>query len=259
MKSEVYFLFNIEWGVSVAATDMHKDDALVGFDHVPSLWSLPGDTAFEGRFESRSPANRALHLAMKRGLDISASLAALIVLAPLLLLVALIIRIESKGPVLFTQKRWGQGCKPIRVYKFRSMYTDRGDPTGIAQTVKDDPRVTRIGRIIRRTNIDELPQLLNVLKGEMSLVGPRCHAIGMLAAGMPYEELVREYHRRHLMKPGITGLAQMRGLRGPTDRPSKARARIACDLYYVENFSMWLDLKIIIGTMRSELTGGQGF
>lgn len=238
---------------------MHKEETLVAFDHVASLWSYPGDVSAQGRFENRSPASKALHLSLKRCLDIAASLAALIVLAPLLLLVALIIRLESKGPVLFKQARWGQGCKPIRVYKFRSMYTDRCDPSGVNQTVKDDPRITRMGRIIRRTNIDELPQLLNVLKGEMSLVGPRCHAIGMLAAGMPYEELVQQYHRRHLLKPGITGLAQMRGLRGPTDRPSKARARIACDLYYVENFSIWLDLKIIIGTIRSELTGGQGF
>jgi len=196
----------------------------VAFDHVPSLWSYPGDASGQGRFERRSPANRALHLSLKRGLDITASLAALIVLAPLLMLVAVFIRLESKGPVLFRQTRWGQGCKPIRVYKFRSMYTDRCDASGVNQTVKDDPRITRMGRIIRRTNIDELPQLLNVLKGEMSLVGPRCHAIG-----------------------------------GPTDRSSKARARIACDLHYVENFSIWLDLKIIIGTIRSELTGGQGF
>jgi polysaccharide biosynthesis protein PslA len=245
--------------VSVAATDMHKEETLVAFDQVASLWSYPGDVSAQGRFENRSPASKALHLSLKRCLDIAVSLSALIVLAPLLLLVALIIRLESRGPVLFKQARWGQGCKPIRVYKFRSMYTDRCDPSGVNQTVKDDPRITRMGRIIRRTNIDELPQLLNVLRGEMSLVGPRCHAIGMLAAGVPYEDLVRQYHRRHLLKPGITGLAQMRGLRGPTDRPSKARARIACDLYYVENFSIWLDLKIIIGTIRSELTGGQGF
>jgi polysaccharide biosynthesis protein PslA len=238
---------------------MHKEETLVAFDHVASLWSYPGDVSAQGRFENRSPASKALHLSLKRCLDIAVSLSALIVLAPLLLLVALIIRLESRGPVLFKQARWGQGCKPIRVYKFRSMYTDRCDPSGVNQTVKDDPRITRMGRIIRRTNIDELPQLLNVLRGEMSLVGPRCHAIGMLAAGVPYEDLVRQYHRRHLLKPGITGLAQMRGLRGPTDRPSKARARIACDLYYVENFSIWLDLKIIIGTIRSELTGGQGF
>jgi lipopolysaccharide/colanic/teichoic acid biosynthesis glycosyltransferase len=160
---------------------------------------------------------------------------------------------------VFTQTRWGKDRKAIKIYKFRSMYSDIGDRSGIAQTVEDDPRITRVGRIIRKLNIDELPQLLNVLKGDMSLVGPRCHAIGMLAAGVPYEELVPEYHLRHRVRPGITGLAQMRGLRGPTVKASKARARIACDLFYISNFSIWLDLAIIIGTLRSEFKGGKGF
>jgi lipopolysaccharide/colanic/teichoic acid biosynthesis glycosyltransferase len=139
------------------------------------------------------------------------------------------------------------------------MRTELGDATGVAQTVKNDPRITRIGAVLRRTNVDELPQLINVLKGDMSLVGPRCHAIGMLAAGRLYEELVPHYHLRHRMRPGITGLAQMRGLRGPTDRSDKARARIVSDLYYVDNFSVWLDIKIMIGTVISELRGGKGF
>jgi lipopolysaccharide/colanic/teichoic acid biosynthesis glycosyltransferase len=139
------------------------------------------------------------------------------------------------------------------------MRTDMCDASGVAQTVQNDPRITRIGAILRRTNLDELPQLLNVLKGDMSLVGPRCHAIGMLAAGMVYEELVPEYHYRHLVRPGITGLAQMRGLRGPTDRAAKARARIASDLFYVENFSVFLDIRIIVGTFISEMRGGNGF
>jgi polysaccharide biosynthesis protein PslA len=195
----------------------------------------------------------------KRAFDITASSVALFALAPLLIVVAILIKIESKGPVLFYQKRWGKDCAQINIFKFRSMYVDLGDVTGVAQTVVGDPRVTRIGRLIRRLNIDELPQLLNVLRGDMSLVGPRCHAIGMLAAGMPYEELVPEYHQRHVMRPGMTGLAQMRGLRGPTDRAAKAKARVACDLYYVSNFSLLLDLKIILGTVYSELRGGRGF
>jgi lipopolysaccharide/colanic/teichoic acid biosynthesis glycosyltransferase len=169
------------------------------------------------------------------------------------------ISLESPGPALFVQTRWGKHCQKIKVYKFRSMRLDSCDISGVAQTVKDDPRVTPLGAILRKTNIDELPQLLNVLKGDMSLVGPRCHAVGMLAAGIPYEQLVPHYHRRHVMKPGITGLAQMRGLRGPTDRPSKARARIASDLYYIDNFSIWLDIRILIGTVLAELRGGKGF
>lgn len=196
---------------------------------------------------------------MKRAFDIVASGATLIALLPLFLTTAFLIKLDSPGPVFFSQTRWGKDGRKIRVFKFRSMRTDLCDVTGVAQTVKNDPRVTRIGAMLRRTNIDELPQLLNVLKGDMSLVGPRCHAVGMLAAGIPYEELVPDYHRRHVMRPGLTGLAQMRGLRGPTDRPGKARARIACDLYYVENFSFLLDMRIIFGTVLSEMKGGKGF
>jgi lipopolysaccharide/colanic/teichoic acid biosynthesis glycosyltransferase len=199
------------------------------------------------------------HFILKRIFDIAVSLIALIVLSPLLIIVAIMISLESPGPALFVQTRWGKHCQKIKVYKFRSMRLDSCDISGVAQTVKDDPRVTPLGAILRKTNIDELPQLLNVLKGDMSLVGPRCHAVGMLAAGIPYEQLVPHYHRRHVMKPGITGLAQMRGLRGPTDRPSKARARIASDLYYIDNFSIWLDIRILIGTVLAELRGGKGF
>nr|WP_162944110.1 MULTISPECIES: sugar transferase [unclassified Rhizobium] len=192
-------------------------------------------------------------------MDISISAAALLILAPLLVVIALAIRLESKGSPLFAQMRWGKNGKKIRVLKFRSMRTELGDPTGVAQTVRGDPRITKVGAFLRRTNLDELPQIWNVLRGDMSLVGPRCHAIGMLAGGMLYEELVVEYHKRHAVRPGLTGLAQMRGLRGPTDRPAKARARIASDLFYIENFSIGLDIKILFGTLLSELRGGQGF
>ena len=202
---------------------------------------------------------RKFQLAVKRLLDVVLAAGALLVLAPLFLVIAALIRLDSRGPVFFRQVRWGLGGEKIIVLKFRSMRVGDGDPTGIRQTVENDPRLTRLGATLRRTNLDELPQLINVLKGDMSLVGPRCHAINMLAAGKLYEELVPNYHLRHTMRPGITGLAQMRGLRGPTHRPDKARARIACDIYYVRNFSLWLDLKIIIGTLISELRGGSGF
>ncbi|WP_436255467.1 sugar transferase [Neorhizobium sp. LjRoot104] len=207
----------------------------------------------------RSGDSLRTQLVAKRAIDIGVSLAALILLLPLMLLVALAIRIDSDGPALFTQMRWGKESRRFRVYKFRSMRTDLGDARGIAQTVQNDARITRVGSFIRKANIDELPQLLNVLKGDMSLVGPRCHAIDMLAAGIPYESLVSDYHRRHSMRPGMTGLAQMRGLRGPTDRPGKARARIACDLHYIDNFSILLDLRIMIGTLLAEFRGGKGF
>lgn len=201
----------------------------------------------------------AWHYAMKRVMDVTLALSALAILSPVLILTAVIIRFDSKGPSMFTQTRWGQGGRKIKIYKFRSMFVDMGDNSGVSQTIFDDPRITRVGKIIRRFNVDELPQLINILKGDMSVVGPRCHAVGMLAAGALYEELVPGYHQRHVMRPGLTGLAQMRGWRGPTDRPAKARARIAADLYYVENFSFWLDIYIILQTIKVELTDGKGF
>lgn len=200
-----------------------------------------------------------LQLKIKRGVDLVLAFLAIVILLPALLIIAAMVRLDSRGPALFRQTRWGLNGSKIEVYKFRSMSADLGDRSGVAQTVENDPRLTRVGRILRRTNLDELPQLFNVIRGDMSLVGPRCHAVDMLAAGQLYEELVPAYHLRHAMRPGITGLAQMRGLRGPTVRPSKARARIACDLYYVDNFSLWLDAKIILGTVISELKGGHGF
>ncbi|MBN9033344.1 MAG: sugar transferase [Rhizobiales bacterium] len=202
---------------------------------------------------------RRLQFAVKRLLDLLLAAMGLVVLLPLLLALAALIRLESPGSPVFTQKRWGRNGRVFKVYKFRSMHSELGDRSGITQTVPNDPRVTRVGAVIRRTNLDELPQLLNVLKGDMSLIGPRCHAVGMLAAGMPYELLVPDYHARHAVRPGMTGLAQMRGLRGPTDRADRARARIAADLYYVENYSLLLDLHIAAGTIVSELRGGNGF
>ncbi len=200
-----------------------------------------------------------IQFVVKRGIDLVVSLSALIVLAPLLIVIAIAICMDDYGNPIFAQMRWGRNDTKIRVFKFRSMKCALGDPTGVAQTVADDPRITRVGKFLRRTNLDELPQLWNVLKGDMSLIGPRCHAVGMLAGGVRYEELVPRYHERHSVRPGLTGLAQMRGLRGPTDRPSKARARIHADLFYVKNFSLALDAHILLGTVISELRGGCGF
>jgi len=203
--------------------------------------------------------NNSFTRVTKRTIDLVVACVALVTLLPFFIFVALAIKMDSRGPVLFRQVRWGKDCKKIGVYKFRSKHFDQCDVTGVAQTTRNDPRITRVGEFLRRTNIDELPQLLNVLKGDMSLVGPRCHAVGMLAGGVTYEELVPDYHERHLVRPGITGLAQMRGLRGPTDRPSKARARITSDLYYVRHMSIALDVRIMVGTVISELRGGKGF
>lgn len=236
----------------MGAAELYSQEKVVFDSHVPFAANENRILGIEHKASERQ-------LRAKRAFDVIFALLALIILMPLLILTAALIRLESKGPALFTQTRWGKDGRKIKIYKLRSMFLEQGDASGVAQTVVHDPRVTRVGRFIRRYNVDELPQLLNVLKGDMSLVGPRCHAIGMFAAGIPYEVLVPEYHERHRMRPGLTGLAQMRGLRGPTDRPSKARARIACDLYYVEHFSIWLDLYIIIETFRAELRGGKGF
>lgn len=211
------------------------------------------------RKASRGRGAQVASLAIKRAFDVVVSLAVLVFLAPVLLLIALAVVLDSPGSPIFSQWRWGMAGKKIRIYKFRSMRSDVCDATGVAQTVMGDPRITRLGAFLRRTNLDELPQLYNVMIGDMSLVGPRCHAVGMLAGGVLYEDLVPVYHQRHRMRPGLTGLAQVRGLRGPTDKVSKARARVAADLYYIENFSLILDVKIIIGTVLSELRGGKGF
>jgi lipopolysaccharide/colanic/teichoic acid biosynthesis glycosyltransferase len=202
---------------------------------------------------------KPLNFAGKRLLDIFVSLVALTMLMPLFLVVAAAIKWESRGPVFFTQNRWGRGGRLIRIFKFRSMRTDLCDVTGVAQTRRNDPRVTRIGAMLRKTNLDELPQLINILLGDMSLVGPRCHVPGMLAAGMLYEDLVKDYHIRHLVRPGLTGLAQFRGFRGPTDREDLAKARFASDVEYIRDFTLWMDIKILVGTLVKEIRGGTGF
>ncbi len=210
-----------------------------------------------GEFRS-SVAVSSWQAAAKRLFDIVAAAAALVCLGPLMLLVALAIRMESSGPVLFSQEREGKDRVPFRVLKFRSMQVTRCDASGVRQTRRDDPRVTRVGRFIRRTSIDELPQLINIIKGDMSLVGPRPHVPGMLAAGREYRDLVEYYDLRLLVRPGLTGWAQANGLRGPTTNSALARARVDHDLAYIQNFSLWLDLKIILLTIRREFFSGSG-
>ncbi len=175
--------------------------------------------------------------------------AAAVALAPLLALTALLIKLDSPGPVLFRQRRFGFNNVAFDVYKFRTMEFSQCDPTGGRQTSKDDRRVTRIGRFLRRTSIDELPQLINVWVGDMSIVGPRAHPVGMMVADQPYDQIVHHYAARHRVKPGITGLAQVNGNRGEVTTREKAESRVRYDLFYIENWSIWLDLWIVIRTV----------
>ena len=161
---------------------------------------------------------------------------------------ALAIKLDSRGPVLFRQKRYGFNNELIEVFKFRSMFVDQADANAAKLVTKDDPRVTCIGRFIRKTSLDELPQLINVIKGELSLVGPRPHALQAKAADRLYQDVVDGYFARHRVKPGITGWAQINGWRGETDTNEKIQRRVEHDLYYIENWSVFFDLQILAMT-----------
>ena len=179
---------------------------------------------------------------------------ALALLAPVMLAIAALIKLDSRGPALFRQKRYGFNNELIEIYKFRSMYTDRCDAKADQLVTKDDPRVTRVGRFIRKTSLDELPQLFNVLIGNLSLVGPRPHAMQAKAGAQLYDEVVDGYFSRHKVKPGITGWAQINGWRGETDTAEKIQQRVAHDLYYIENWSVFLDAYILVKTPYCLLT-----
>lgn len=185
--------------------------------------------------------------------------AALLLLAPVMMAVAVAIKATSKGPVLFRQKRYGFNNELIEVFKFRSMYTDRCDVEANKLVTKDDPRVSPIGRFIRKTSIDELPQLFNVMIGNLSLVGPRPHAVKAKAGDELYDKAVDGYFARHKVKPGITGWAQVNGWRGETDTKEKIEKRVAHDLYYIENWSLLFDLYILLKTPTSLLNNDNAY
>lgn len=191
----------------------------------------------------------AVQSTLKRAIDIAFSVMGLMVLAPALVAIAVAIRLDSPGPVFFRQRRHGYLNEEVVVWKFRSMKTEMTDHTASRQVTADDDRVTKVGRFLRRTSLDELPQLWNVIRGEMSLVGPRPHAIGMLTNGAEASKLVETYAHRHRMKPGLTGWAAVNGSRGPVDTPEAVRRRVSLDLEYVERQSVWLDLAIMARTL----------
>ena len=208
----------------------------------------PGWTVRPQR-EAPAPARRPGYRRAKRAFDLLGASVGLVLLAPLLLGCAAAIKLGSPGPVFFRQNRYGRDGRLFSIYKFRTMRSDLGDGTGVQQTVKNDPRVTRVGAFLRRSSFDELPQLLNVLDGTMSLVGPRPHATMMRVGDKYYFDAVKGYTARHRVKPGITGLAQVRGLRGEIATTERARKRVEYDIYYIENWSPLLDIRIMIETV----------
>ncbi|QIQ87341.1 exopolysaccharide biosynthesis polyprenyl glycosylphosphotransferase [Erythrobacter sp.] len=186
---------------------------------------------------------------VKRAFDTVVALGALVVLSPLLIVVAILIKLEDGGPVFFVQRRMGRGNQFFEMYKFRSMREEKLDANGDRSTGRDDERITRIGAFIRRTSIDELPQILNVLKGEMSIVGPRPHALGSKANNKLFWEVDANYWQRHCLKPGLTGLAQVRGYRGATEQEKDLTDRLQADLEYITGWSLLRDIAILFKTV----------
>jgi putative colanic acid biosynthesis UDP-glucose lipid carrier transferase len=191
---------------------------------------------------------------IKAVMDRAGALVLLVLTAPLWTAIAIAIRLDTPGPVLFAQPRHGGGGRIIRVLKFRSMRQVEQGP--IRQAQREDPRVTRVGAFLRRTSLDELPQLINVLRGEMSLVGPRPHPV---ALNEEFSQRLADYMQRHRVKPGITGWAQINGYRGETDTLEKMKKRLEYDLHYIENWSLWLDLRILARTALLGWTGRNAY
>lgn len=194
---------------------------------------------------SVSPLDEGSNAIIKRLFDISFSLITLIFISPVMLIIAAIIKITSPGPALFKQDRNGIHGKEISVYKFRSMHAHK-EQGMITQATKNDNRITPVGAFLRKSSLDELPQFINVLQGKMSVVGPRPHAV---SHNEEYSEIVDSYMRRHKVKPGITGWAQINGYRGETDTLDKMEKRVDFDLYYIDNWSIWFDIKIVVMTV----------
>ncbi|WP_246605013.1 sugar transferase [Aquisediminimonas sediminicola] len=235
------------WSVYLKAIPCSADILLPEMGHLPSI----GDQIWEKNTSFRiftGPVSLGKRM-RKRVFDLCLTVPVLVVLTPLLLAIALAIKWDSPGPVLFRQTRMGRSNRLFNIYKFRSMRAERTDHIGAQSATPNDDRITRIGRMLRSTSMDELPQLFNVLAGDMSLVGPRPHALGSRAGEQLFWHVDRRYWFRHAIKPGITGLAQVRGQRGATDHPHELAARLQSDLEYVANCSILNDIVILIRTL----------
>ncbi|MBX9881833.1 MAG: sugar transferase [Sphingomonas sp.] len=210
----------------------------LSLDRGATLAGIPVST---GRLDIRSRL-------LKRLFDLAITVPAIIVLTPLMLVIAVLVKLSSPGPVLFRQRRMGRSNRLFDVYKFRTMREESCDSDGRRSTARDDDRITPLGRILRRTSLDELPQLFNVVEGDMSLVGPRPHALGSLAGDQLFWHVDRRYWLRHAIKPGITGLAQVRGFRGATDHRDDLMLRLQCHLEYASRWSLFIDAYILLRT-----------
>jgi Undecaprenyl-phosphate glucose phosphotransferase len=260
----------------IVALPPHAEDRLL--EVLQQLWALPVDvriSALGGKLPLRDRAYAYIgdvpflplfdkplsdwSIALKSLFDRALAAVLIVVLSPLLALLALGVKGSSPGPVLFVQTRYGFNNRPFGALKFRSMHVASNDAEASRLVQRDDPRVTKFGAFLRRASLDELPQLFNVLKGDLSLVGPRPHAMKAKAAGMIYEQAVEGYFARHRVKPGMTGWAQINGWRGETDTVEKIEQRLAHDLYYIDHWSLWLDLKILARTPLAVLTASNAY
>lgn len=222
----------------------------------PRAYRWLGDIALLDLFDRPLRARDAV---FKRSFDLVIAAVLTLLALPVMAVIALAIRLDSPGPILFRQHREGYIGKAFTALKFRSLHHDRQDAAAVVPVARRDGRVTRIGRILRRTSLDELPQLFNVLAGDMSLVGPRPHAVGARSNKVDFAAVAAGYAARHKVKPGLTGLAQVRGLRGAVTRPEDIRRRLACDLDYIDTWSPWLDLRILVLTLPAVLRGENAF
>ncbi|PCD01836.1 sugar transferase [Sphingomonas spermidinifaciens] len=237
-----------DWALVLRGANVIGEIIIAGFGSIPVL----GLKQFRDRpslLVARGPLSYS-DMAKKRALDLALTIPIVIAVAPLLAIIAIAIKLDSPGTVLFKQERIGRGNRIFHILKFRSMRADLSDGRGATSTRRDDDRITRVGRFIRRTSLDELPQLFNVLLGQMSLVGPRPHALGSLAGDRLFWEIDREYWYRHALKPGITGLAQVRGFRGATHRPEDLKNRLQADIEYLNGWSLTRDIAILFATLN---------
>lgn len=218
----------------------------------PRIYRWLGDVALLDLFDRPL---RAQDAALKRGFDLIVGALILMLLAPVMGLIALAIRLDSPGPVFFRQAREGYASRPFMVWKFRTLHHAQADHGAVIPVTSGDARVTKLGRFLRKSSLDELPQLFNVMEGAMSLVGPRPHVVGARNREMEFSAVVRSYAARHRVKPGITGWAQVRGLRGPVHTPEEIRRRVALDLDYIDRWSLFFDLRILVMTLPSVLRG----